>query len=124
MRYLLLLTLLIVSSPYASMIITSTELNEQMASDLGFEFKKTLDKSGLTLELKGPKMFGDSCTPLASGHFVVQNGKELSAFINSAHPEEPQSIAFIAEGVEANLIVFMDYECENDAKRFTVSSNE
>ena len=124
MKYILFLAIFITLQSEASMPMEETKLNEKLASELGFKFKKTQDKFGLTIELKGPSMFGDSCTPLAAGHFVVKEHEELSAFINSAHAKEPEFISYISDKLEATLIVFIDYECSSEAKRFTVSSNE
>jgi hypothetical protein len=124
MKYRFLFALFFAFNTQASPPIEATKLDDLLAAELGFSINKTQDKFGLTIELKGPKIFGDSCKPLAAGHFIVKDDKEVSAFINSAHPKEPESISFIAEPNKANLIVFIDYQCNGEAKRFIVSSNE
>ena len=53
-----------------------------------------------------------------------ENEEEVSAFIGSAHPEIPQNMSFLAEKDGMRLVVFIDYQCDNTAKRFTVSSND
>tara|TARA_E500000081_G_scaffold151656_1_gene182319 strand:+ start:2584 stop:2982 length:399 start_codon:yes stop_codon:yes gene_type:complete len=124
MKIILLFAMFFSVYAQASQPIEATELTDEMAKELGFDVNKTKDKFGLTIELKGPSSFGSSCKPLAVGHFVIENEEEVSAFIGSAHPEIPQNMSFLAEKDGMRLVVFIDYQCDNTAKRFTVSSND
>ncbi|MFT6928298.1 MAG: hypothetical protein ACJAZP_003949, partial [Psychromonas sp.] len=121
MKFLLFLAIIFSVYAQASRPIKATQLTDELANELGFEVNKTEDKFGLTIELKGPNLFGDSCEPLAVGHFVIEDKEEVSAFIGSAHPETPQTVSFLATKGSMSLVVFIDYQCENMAKRFTVS---
>ena len=124
MRSTLLLVIVFSVQAHASRVIDATNLNTDLADNLGFDVIKTKDKFGLTIELKGPSELDGSCKPLAAGHFVIKNDEEVSAFIGSAHPSEPQSISFIADVNNTELVAFIDYQCESTSKRYTVSSNE
>lgn len=124
MRSLLLLVIVISFQTHATRVIEATALISDLANELGFEVIRTKDKSGLTIELKGPSKLLNSCKPLATGHFIIVNNNEIAAFVSSANPSAPKSTSFIASISNHELVTFIDYQCENTAKRYTVSSND
>jgi hypothetical protein len=109
-------------SAISSSPIPSVELDDKSAQALGFVLDISSDKYAKMIELKGPSIIGEDCTPLASGSFVIDiDGNEKSGFINSTHPEKPESLGFVDVKNLVKLIVFIDYQCKSKATRYEVS---